>query len=116
MLVHTCVRCHEPLTEDAEVCPACGYDMTQQRLPEPTETRAVVEWRGAMPGLLQGVALAGASVALRYVLPRAAGYAARRVIHARRTSVARSRALMMPPETLKYVSETRIIRRVWSRD
>jgi hypothetical protein len=125
MMIDTCARCHEPLTNDSETCPACGYDMRQLRLPQVTEKRALVEWRGPVPGLLQGAALAGAGVALRYVLPKAAGLAARKAggLAARRIlgsgaqrAVARRGAEQLPPATLKYISETRIIRRVWTRD
>ena len=116
-MIETCARCHKPLTDDNDDCPACGYDVRQLRLPQVVEKRAVVEWRGAVPGLLQGAALAGASVALRYVLPKAAGLAARRLLHgAAPRAIARRRTEELPQATLKYISETRIIRRVWTRD
>lgn len=109
MLIPTCRRCHEPYGSDDRFCRSCGHDLRAGRLPEAEPSRAVVEWRGAVPGLLQGMAVAGAGVALRYVLPKVAGMAARRALRLNRGPVAQRTSPAV------YVSETHIVRRVWLR-
>ncbi len=100
-LILTCDRCHAPYGDDDRYCRGCGFALHGERLPAEATPVAVTPWRGAVPGLMQGMALAGAGVALRYVAPRAAGFALRRVLR-RRAGPA-------------YVEETRIVRRVWTR-
>ena len=73
MLILTCAQCHEPYADDDRFCRVCGHDLHTEHLPEAAASRAVVPWRGAVPSVLQGMAVAGSGVAPRYLLPKLAG-------------------------------------------
>ncbi len=102
MAAPSCERCQTRYGADDRYCPDCGYAVGGELLPVAAAV-AITPWRGAVPGLVQGMALAGAGVALRYVAPRAVGFAVRRTLGRR----------ARPP--VEYVEETHIVRRVWLR-
>ncbi len=98
-IILTCGHCGAVHDEPGATCPGCGATPAPERLPARTGPAALVPWRGAMPAVMQGVALAGAGVVLRYVAPKAAGIVVRRLTRRR-------------AQPAGYVVETQIIQRI----
>lgn len=79
-IILTCGKCGALHEESDADCGKCGASL---RFPVPASSTAVTPWRGAMPGLMQGIVIAGAGVALRYAGPKLAGFALRRALRRR---------------------------------
>ncbi|HWO93859.1 MAG TPA: zinc ribbon domain-containing protein [Dehalococcoidia bacterium] len=115
-LIVSCSRCQAPHDETDRFCSACGTPLQEDARPVPaTESRAVVPWRGPMPGIVQGMVLAGGGLALRFALAKAipmmARVAMRRAV-GRRVRQGPSRGRLPVVQQPDYIIEQYTVRRV----